>query len=169
MKLAFRSLIGQDGSGILERLDALIDAQHQTNALLESLNGHLASAAAGREMSQPIQRASTSRSGRRPTRARGRKAIGQRSESRGTKRSSGLHEEIEAVLRESGHPLPANEIADRIRQRGHYTPPRSSKPLSASSVNSRVANRAYRSRFVRRDDGIWLASAEVTPETANVG
>jgi hypothetical protein len=169
MKLPFRSAIDQDGSALLERLDALIATQHQTNALLESLNDQLASAAAGRETSQPIQRASTSRPGRRTTRARGRKATGQRSESGGTKRSPGLHEEIEAVLREAGRPLPANEIADRIRQRGHYTPPRSSKPLSASSVNSRVANRTYRSRFVRRDDGIWLASAEVTPETANVG
>ena len=168
MKLPFRvSAIDQDSSALLERLDALIEMQHQTNALLERLNGQLTSAPAGRETSQPVQSSSPSRPGRRRTRAR---AKHDPSAAKGkVQRSLGLHEEIEAVLREAGHPLPANEIADRIRRRGHYSPPRSSKPLSSSNVNSRVANKTYRSRFVRRDDGIWLASADVAPENASLG
>ena len=159
MKLPFRfSASDDDGSTLLERLDALIDTQRQTNTLLERLIGQVASAAAGLETRQRVPSSASRSPGGR---ARRRQTTVQRSQ-----RSPGLHEEIEAVLREAGHPLPANEIADRIRQRGQYTPPRSSKPLSASNVNSRVANPTYRSRFVRRDDGIWLASAEVTEETA---
>lgn len=159
MKLPFRlSAIDGDGSPLLERLDALIEAQRQTNVLLERLIAHKASAPAGRETSR-AEPSSTSRSGRHPARGRRRKATGERPKNT-PKRSPSLHQEIEAVLREAGHPLTANAIADRIRERGHYTPPRSSKPLSGSNVNSRVGNPTYRGRFVRRDDGIWLATAE---------
>lgn len=68
-----------------------------------------------------------------------------------------LHEEIAAVIGERG-PLTAAEIADAIAERGRYHAPRSSKPLDAATVNSRVSNPAYRSRF-RRDGGrIGLAT-----------
>jgi hypothetical protein len=76
------------------------------------------------------------------------------------KRSPALHDEIEAVLREAGHPLPADVIANRIRARGTTPLPRSLQPWAGSNVNSRVANATYRSRIVRRDDGIWLTTSE---------
>ncbi len=159
MKLPFR-LSEDDGATLLERLDALVETQRQTNSLLERLIREVASAPVGPETSQSVEPSSASSSERHFTRARrGRKTAGQRPRE-DAKRSSALHEEIEAVLRQAGHPLRANEIADRIRQRGQYAPPRSSKPLSASNVNARVANPTYRSRLVRRDDGIWLASAD---------
>ena len=149
------------GSPLVERLNLLIETQHQTNVLLERLIAQGAST--GQQTPRPAD-ASISGSKRRTDSARPRKATSKRPKGE-TQRSLGLHEEIEAVLREAGHPLPANVIADRIRERGNYMPPRSSKPLSASNVNSRVANATYRSRFVRRDDGIWLA----TPEGPSLG
>jgi hypothetical protein len=69
-----------------------------------------------------------------------------------------LHEEIAAVIGERG-PLSAADLATAILERGRYAPPRSSKPLDAATVNSRVSNPAYRSRFIRRDGRIDLAPA----------
>ena len=158
MKLPFRFDPSAEGeSALIERLDLLTETQRQTNVLLERLIAREGSGAPG----QATHRAAKA-SGLGPKRG----ATGGRRKATSTgaaRRSPGLHEEIEAVLREAGHPLSASEIADRIRERGNYTPPRSSKPLSGSNVNSRVANPAYRSRFVRRDDGIWLTSAEGPP------
>ncbi len=161
MKLPFRlSPIDDSGPGLLERLDLLIELQRQTNVLLERVAAHDVSGQAAEEIGRPAAVKSASRSKRRtPAHAR-RQAASSPKPKDATKRSPSLHEEIEAVLREAGHPLPANVIADRIHERGHYTPPRSAKPLSGSNVNSRVANPTYRSRFVRRDDGIWLATPE---------
>lgn len=68
-----------------------------------------------------------------------------------------LHEEIIAVIGERG-PLTAAEIAQAISERGRYAPPRSSRPLDAATVNSRVSNPAYRSRFARDGRRIGLAS-----------
>jgi hypothetical protein len=144
------------GSPLVERLNLLIETQQQTNVLLERLIAQGASTV--QQTPRPAD-ASTSGSKRSTVGVRGRQAPSKRPK-RKTQRSPGLHKEIEAVLREAGHPLPANVIADRIRARGNYTPPRSSKPLSGSNVNSRVANPTYRSRFVRRDDGIWLTTPE---------
>jgi hypothetical protein len=159
MKLPFRPNPSAEGdSALVERLDLLIETQRQTNVLLERLIAQEASGLAGEETHR-LAKASRSGPKRSTAGGRRRKATSQRSKS-ATKRSPGLHEEIEAVLREAGHPLSANVIADRIRERGNYTPPRSSKPLSGSNVNSRVANPTYRSRFIRRDDGIWLTTAE---------
>ena len=147
-------------SPLVERLDLLIETQRQTNVLLERLIDEKGS---GPTEQRTRPRADTTTSA--PTRSAvgTRRPRATRQQSKGeTQRSPGLHEEIEAVLREAGHPLPANVIADRIRERGKYTPPRSSKPLSGSNVNSRIANATYRSRFVRRDDGIWLTSLDVS-------
>lgn len=60
-----------------------------------------------------------------------------------------LHDEITAVLSEAGEPLPASEIAERIRTRGRYVPPRRTTPLDGSQVSARVARPEYRDRFVR--------------------
>ncbi len=67
-----------------------------------------------------------------------------------------LHEEIIAVISERG-PLTAAEIAQAIAERGRYAPPRSSRPLDAATVNSRVSNPAYRARFTRDGRRIGLA------------
>lgn len=145
-------------SAVVQRLDLLLETQRETNILLERLVAQESSGRT-RQKRRRLSDASASRSNGRLTGAARRK--GSRQQSKGeTKRSPGLHDEIEAVLVEAGHPLPANVIADRIRERGNYTPPRSSKPLSGSNVNSRVANPTYKTRFVRRDDGIWLSTRE---------
>jgi hypothetical protein len=145
-------------SPLVERLNLLIETQRQTNVLLERLIAQKGSGPPGQRTRPPAD-ATTSETKRGAVAARRRKATIQRPKGE-TRRSPGLHQEIEAVLREAGRPLPANVIAERIRERGMYTPPRSSKPLSGSNVNSRVANPTYRSRFVRRDDGIWLTTTE---------
>lgn len=67
-----------------------------------------------------------------------------------------LHEEITAVITERG-PLTAAEIAQAITDRDRYAPPRSSRPLDAATVNSRVSNPAYRALFVRDGRRIGLA------------
>lgn len=67
-----------------------------------------------------------------------------------------LHDEIAAVIAERG-PQTAAELASAIVERGRYLPPRSAKPLDAATVNARVSNPTYRSRFVRRERRIGLA------------
>jgi hypothetical protein len=67
-----------------------------------------------------------------------------------------LHEEIAEVIRERG-PLTAAEIAAAVVERGRYTAPRSSRPLDAATINSRVSNPAYRALFARSDGRIGLA------------
>lgn len=69
-----------------------------------------------------------------------------------------LHEEIAAVIRERG-PQTAAELAAAIVERGRYSAPRSDRPLDAATVNSRVSNPVYRSRFTRREGRIDLADA----------
>jgi hypothetical protein len=69
-----------------------------------------------------------------------------------------LHEEIMAVIGERG-PLTAGELATAILERGRYVAPRSAKPFDASTVNARVSNPVYRSRFTRDKGRIGLASA----------
>lgn len=67
-----------------------------------------------------------------------------------------LHDEIIAVIREGG-PASAADLATAIRERGHYQPPRSAKPLDAATVNSRVSNPTYRALFRRSGHKIGLA------------
>jgi len=69
-----------------------------------------------------------------------------------------LHEEIAEIIRERG-PLTAAELATAIQERGRYSAPRSTRPLDAATVNSRVSNPAYRARFKRSDGRIALADA----------
>ena len=69
-----------------------------------------------------------------------------------------LHDEIAAVITELG-PQTAAELASAIVERGRYQAPRTAKPLDAATVNARVSNPTYRSRFVRRDRRIGLAEA----------
>jgi hypothetical protein len=67
-----------------------------------------------------------------------------------------LHEEIAAVIAERG-PQTAAELASAIAERGRYQAPRTAKPLDSATVNARVSNPIYRSRFVRREGRIGLA------------
>jgi Tfp pilus assembly protein FimV len=69
-----------------------------------------------------------------------------------------LHDEIAAVIAERG-PMTAGELAAAIVERGRYTTPRSAKPLDATTVNARVSNPIYRSRFTRDSGRIGLANA----------
>ncbi len=105
----------------------------------------------------PPAQAATEPAEARPRRGRPPKATGKRQ--RATAPTSGgriaLHDEIAAVIGERG-PSTAAEIADAIRDRGHYHAPRSSRPLDAATVNSRVSNPVYRSRFVRSGGRIDL-------------
>jgi hypothetical protein len=67
-----------------------------------------------------------------------------------------LHEEIASVISEGG-PMSAGQIAQAIIDRGRYNAPRSDRPLDAATVNSRVSNPTYRSRFRREDGKIGLS------------
>jgi len=67
-----------------------------------------------------------------------------------------LHDEIAAIISELG-PQTAAELATAIIARGRYQAPRTAKPLDAATVNARVSNPTYRSRFVRREHRIGLA------------
>ncbi len=68
-----------------------------------------------------------------------------------------LHQEILAVIGERG-PLTAAELATAITERGVFQPPRSGKAIDAATVNSRVSNPVYRSRFRRDGHRIALAT-----------
>jgi hypothetical protein len=68
-----------------------------------------------------------------------------------------LHEEIASVIAEGG-PMSAADIARAIVERGRYSAPRSDRPLDAATVNSRVSNPTYRSRFQRAEGKIGLSN-----------
>lgn len=121
---------------------------------------------ATQEAAAPDEATRTPRRGRPPK----ERAAGEPEERAGRRRPSSeaaaqrrvpLHEEIEAVIAERG-PLSAAEIADAIAERGRYAAPRSTRPLDAATVNSRVSNPAYRSRFARSDGRIGLASGSAS-------
>jgi hypothetical protein len=69
-----------------------------------------------------------------------------------------LHEEIISVISERG-PMTAGELATAIMERGRYSSPRSAKPFDATTINARVSNPVYRSRFTRDRGRIGLANA----------
>jgi hypothetical protein len=69
-----------------------------------------------------------------------------------------LHDEIMALISERG-PMTAAELATAIQERGRYSSPRSAKPFDASTVNARVSNPVYRSRFTRDRGRIGLATS----------
>ncbi len=91
-----------------------------------------------------------------PAPKRRRAAASRAKKTRGKNPAVPLHEEIAAVLAESG-PLTAAELATAVTERGNYAPPRSSKPLDATAVSVRVSNPRYRSRFTRAEGKIGLA------------
>jgi hypothetical protein len=68
-----------------------------------------------------------------------------------------LHEEIAAVLRETARPLTSAEIADRIRQRGRFEPPRSKRPVDVLMVASRISHESYKHLFTREGGLVRLA------------
>lgn len=70
-----------------------------------------------------------------------------------------LHEEIMAVLRESGGFMSAGEIAQAIRERGNYRAPRSNEQVNGAMVSGRVSNPHYRAQFVREGRRIGLAGS----------
>jgi len=103
-------------------------------------------------------------SARSPTRRRPRgqrrtaRATPSRASRRRSRRQPALHEVIEDVIREAGHPLPAADVAARVTARG-WRPPRSGHELTANQVNARTTHRAYRDRFTRTDGRIGLAKS----------
>jgi hypothetical protein len=60
-----------------------------------------------------------------------------------------LHEEILAVLNERQTPMTVAQIAEAIRRRDLYQPPRSGRPVSPQLISSRLSNPNYRSLFQR--------------------
>jgi hypothetical protein len=73
--------------------------------------------------------------------------------------ASSLHDEIVTVLKERGEPMSVAQIAEEIRRRGQYQPPRSGQPVRASNISSRVSNPHYRSLFERSCRRITLSGA----------
>jgi hypothetical protein len=67
-----------------------------------------------------------------------------------------LHSEIVAVLRDRGEPLSAAEIAQAIRSRGRYHPPRSGS-ITGAAVSRRIANPYYKTLFERSGRRVTLA------------
>lgn len=69
----------------------------------------------------------------------------------------GLHDEIVSVLRQREQPMTAAEIAEAIRLRGLYRPPRSADPISGAIVSRRISNPSYRSLFSRTGRKVTLS------------
>ena len=93
----------------------------------------------------------------RPARKTGARAKKLRTSAGGARVA--LHDEIAALITERG-PQTAAELASLVVERGRYHAPRSSKPLDAAAVNARVSNPTYRSRFVRNEHRIGIATSE---------
>jgi colicin import membrane protein len=127
--------------------------------LAQRLDAFTAAAQAPAE-AQPTETAATV--GSAPPKRRGRPPKAAAAAQQGAVRRANpavpLHEEISAVITERG-PMTAAELATAIVARGRYAPPRSGKPLDAATVNARVSNPVYRSRFTRDKGRIGLASA----------
>ena len=130
----------------LAKLSARIDELWQRfDAMTATISAPAASPAQpSAEVAPPRRRGRPPKAKAAPTTRRGRKVA--------------LHDEIAAVITERG-PLTAAELATAIVERGRYAPPRSGKPLDAATVNSRVSNPTYRSRFSRSGRQIGLAAS----------
>lgn len=109
---------------------------------------------------QPAEPAAQSAGEAPPAKRRQRRAAGTGGTARRGAASAGLrvplHEEIASVIGEGG-PMSAADIARAIIERGRYSAPRSDRPLDAATVNSRVSNPTYRSRFQRAEGKIGLS------------
>ena len=162
---------------IEERLDAERSGTPQraaasapSGSALESISRRLDELAqrvdqlsAARPSSAPDQAAEpTEQSAGEPAsaRQRQRRTTGTGGSARRTAATTGrrvpLHEEIASVIAEGG-PMSAADIARAIIERGRYSAPRSDRPLDAATVNSRVSNPTYRSRFQRAEGKIGLS------------
>lgn len=160
---------------IEERLDAersgtpqRTDAAAPSGSALESISrrldelaqrvDQLSSAAPGPATEQPAEPAAQTAGEPTSAKRRQRRAAGTRgSVPRATAgRRVPLHEEIASVIAEGG-PMSASDIAHAILERGRYSAPRSDRPLDAATVNSRVSNPTYRSRFQRAEGKIGLS------------
>ena len=71
-----------------------------------------------------------------------------------------LHDEMIALIRDRG-PMSAADLASAVTERGRYTPPRSGKPIDATTISQRVSNPTYRARFTRNEGLIGLAAESV--------
>jgi hypothetical protein len=139
------------GSSELAAINARIDE------LTNRLDALASSAAALEQAASP---ASATQSSPAAPRRRGRppKAGSSRAPTHsGTAPRIPLHDEIVAIITERG-PLTAGELAAAIVERGRYSAPRSAKPLDATTVNARVSNPIYRTRFARNKGRIGLAN-----------
>jgi hypothetical protein len=76
-----------------------------------------------------------------------------------------LHEEILAVLNERQTPMTVAQIAEAIRRRDLYQPPRSGRPVSPQLISSRLSNPYYRSLF-QRTGRLVGAPAQIRPESS---
>lgn len=145
--------VGASGAGLAAQMAALTERV----AALEAARGNADRAAPPPPPTDQSDAGPTVEAaepnGDRPTRRR-RNAV--------TAKPSGprvaLHDEIIAVIEERG-PMTAADLASAISERGRYSPPRSGKPLDALTVNARVSNPTYRSRFTRADGRIGLAQS----------
>lgn len=67
-----------------------------------------------------------------------------------------LHQEVEAILLETGQALTAEQIAERVRERGHYRPRPSTAIVRSQNIEAIVSRAPYRDRFAREGDAIGL-------------
>jgi hypothetical protein len=130
------------------------------NARIDELTRRVDSLAAGGAAPEPRAGAGSSAEPAPPAKRRGRppKSAAKPAAAAKSPRVP-LHDEIAAVISERG-PMTAGELAAAILERGRYTAPRSAKPLDSTTVNARVSNPIYRSRFTRDSGRIGLANAE---------
>ncbi|HEX6127948.1 MAG TPA: hypothetical protein VF071_02895 [Candidatus Limnocylindria bacterium] len=125
---------------------------------LNELSGNAAPPAPAAEAQTEVEAASEAPPKRRPGRPRKAPAAEPAPGEEPATPRVPLHEEIAAIIGERG-PLTAAEIATAVIERGRYSAPRSSRPLDATTVSSRVSNPAYRARFRREGGRIALAES----------
>jgi len=130
---------------------AMAQLSARIDELVRRVDAMAASTAAGAPLNEAAAPAAPPRRRGRPPKARPTAATPRA-------RKVALHDEIVAVISERG-PLTAAELASAIVERGRYAPPRSGKPLDAATVNGRVSNPTYRSRFSRSEGRIGLAAS----------
>ena len=137
-----------------ERIDEIVAARRWLRVVLalERLADAVSGASAfPTELSANSQVAGRGAADNQP-KHRGRHSASSRSS------SPGLHEEIMRVLKASGQPMTAEAIAEAIRDAGRYKAPRSQRPITAQTVNSRISHPGYRILFERSSGKVALPS-----------
>lgn len=125
--------------------------------LLEATNGLLRDVALQMRPTALTQAESPARTRRQPRAVAAPRSAPARSPSRRATKTPPLHDEIVSVLRAASQPLTTGEIAERVRSRGRYEPPRRTTPLDATQISSRVGHPKYRRLFSRDGRLISLA------------